>query len=1060
MVDAQATLDTLRNIKNTVIGNPVAKNKLTSDGTVTLVLEWINAHQGTSEPIFELIRIEAAHIIAAQAYGPPEALLGVLEAQAPRALIVALKSPGMTDAPKLATALTRALRSVIAAAADAVGPFRWHLPRLIAHPARSEARLVLEDVFSTDDLNVILPLLRHSELEVRRNVALLLGRGVRIDAHRARVAEWNDRAAVWSLVEMLGGDARSQSSALYALAELSRDNETVARMISSSIPPFLPLSCSIPFPQPSELGFIDSPISPMIERGRTIEPLSLFALTGRSRVGPRSMSRSISGSGSEVLAGPRILDIVRELLNARHADVREAACLCLSTVIRQIPPVVHDPSYALVAWLNVTLEDFAPGPESSEADSEAESCRWKSSELGGGEAAARVVRACYILADFVNDRPELQQVAVKAGTLQRAVRALLALPPVPVPPSGWVPIGRWGPSSVGTGPSVGLAVGVLAETVTMPGVTSRSEATRPGSMTIGIVPGMSVVGGPSGLSRTRRTSSATPTATSATAASTNIPPPSTSPFRTAAAPPPLPAWNTTPASTATGRRLSFAELARRGSESGAGSVETFTPRARRPSGAGTSPVNRRMSITSSGEGTGSNPEPAIGNSINSGETMAVDPTPPAPSEDVVMSPAQPMQPAPIQTPTTRRPESTDVIMNSVAAPALISASAPAGPAAQQTTLRVALSPAAGTRRRRKPPPDPALGPYIRLGNSHVSTSRTLDPTHPTPPAPTSLRAALLILLAALVMHKEEHRRMLVDGGALGVVLGRAGSGGVKARVPGSSEGVTGVLGALGSPDAEVRWSATMVVRAVGRSTSVLRTGLYDSGIGRAIFELLMRGDPDRRVLVAVLMACCNMLNHYSPMREMFIRDGGMARLVELADDTEPAVKLNALWAIKNSLFKSTTTENRIVLSVVGFPRLNRLLEESADEVLEQVLGIVRNVTITESDAEWLVQHVTAPRLLAAIERALSSESTALAALFALTHLAFASSIRAQALTRRRTLEFPRVAWAVWQVVDQRLRELREVGIDARLRVMRSNEEDAETRDHAKRALSVFEGRDA
>lgn len=101
-----------------------------------------------------------------------------------------------------------ALRSVIGAAADTVGPFRWHLPRLIAHPARLEARLVLEDIFATDALDVILPLLKHPELEVRRNIALLLGRGVRIEAHRARVTEWNGRAAVWSLVEMLGADAR------------------------------------------------------------------------------------------------------------------------------------------------------------------------------------------------------------------------------------------------------------------------------------------------------------------------------------------------------------------------------------------------------------------------------------------------------------------------------------------------------------------------------------------------------------------------------------------------------------------------------------------------------------------------------------------------------------------------------------------------------------------------------------------------------------------------------------------------------------------------------------
>jgi hypothetical protein len=58
---------------------------------------------------------------------------------------------------------------------------------------------------------------------------------------------------------------------------------------------------------------------------------------------------------------------------------------------------------------------------------------------------------------------------------------------------------------------------------------------------------------------------------------------------------------------------------------------------------------------------------------------------------------------------------------------------------------------------------------------------------------------------------------------------------------------------------------------------------------------------------------------------MFIRDGGMVRLAELTDDPESAVRVNALWAVKNSLFKSTTSENRVVLGVLGWERLNRYI---------------------------------------------------------------------------------------------------------------------------------------
>ncbi|KAG8680620.1 hypothetical protein FRC08_016146, partial [Ceratobasidium sp. 394] len=531
-------------------------------------------------------------------------------------------------------------------------------------------------------------------------------------------------------------------------------------------------------------------------------------------------------------------------------------------------------------------------------------------------------------------------------------------------------------------------------------------------MSIGI--GALSVGGPSGITPTRRASStvpvvAAPTTTpnpapAATPTSTTAAAVATSPVRTTTAPPPLPSWNSTPASSGTGRRLSFAELARRGSESGSGGVETFAPRARRTSGA--SVGGRRLSSAGGESGTAAPMDSGASagtsgsaSNQNAGEAMVVDPAPVTVTADVVMRTSESTRSAtPATTTTEQQLEPKDVVMSAaeVLAPTAISASAPPGP----TILPPTLAPTT-TRRRRKPPPDPALGPYTRP----LASPATPQPSDaPAPPAPTSaVRAALLVLLASLVMHEEEHRRMLVQAGALGSVLGQTGSRGMKAA--GAVEGVTGVLGALGSADAEVRWSGTMVVRAVGRSTSVLRTGLYDSGIGRAIFEMLMRGDPDRRVLVAVLMVCCNMLYQYSPMREMFIRDGGMARLAELADDSENAVKLNALWAVKNSLFKSTSTENRVVLSVLGFPRLNRLLDESSDDVLEQALGIIRNVTVTESDAEWLVPHVTPARILAAIERALPSESTALAALFALTHLCVVPIIRAQTLSRRRTLEF-------------------------------------------------------
>ncbi|KAF8597845.1 ARM repeat-containing protein [Ceratobasidium sp. AG-I] len=1137
------------------------------------LLEWINANEGTGENVFELIRIEAAHIIAAQAYGPTEALVAVLEAQAPQALVIALKDPNLSETPRLLVALTRALRSVVSAAADTVGPFRWHLPRLVPDTVRLEARHVLEDTFAPDALGVILPFLQHPDSEVRRNVALLLARGLKIESHRVRVSDWDDRAAVWWLVAMLNGDARNQSAALYALGELARDNEPVARALALPIPPSIFQSSTIPpstsvlpsatthsssihlstshvGPSPaSELGLLDMhATNPARGRPTSAEPGSLLALTARlpspssthhptsssSRptVPPWASSSSIPsrrGREEREAEGVSVVDIVRTFLPSREGDVREAACLCLSTIIRQLPPRqnAYAHAHALVMWLNVTLEEFAPGsdsyvsttysnpsagpnpnpsapgagtnalgiagpntaaaagsnitvPSSPSSNTGVEKCRWRANEVGGGEAARRVVGACYILADFVTDRVDLQTTAMHAGTLLRATRALLALPPVPVPAGGKLPSGRWGSSSgPASGPTPGVpAPGSIAAAGAGLGIGTGSRAgTGIGARRTSIGTGPTSRSISPTSTRARRASSIIGSTSIAAAASTSI------------LSPPLTTWNTTPAlptnANPTGppqRRLSFAELARRASESGPGAGEGsgFVVRPRRASGAsvGVGTGGRRMSSTGGNAETGTtggNVEVGSTSSSRTDVGMAVDLRSAAVvdgGDDVVM-----VAPA-----SETRDEPRDVVMSSTG-------TATTNPTSDQAPVLASTAPPSGaTRRRRKPPPDPALGPYS------YPNKPTIPPTSspsgvPPPPAPTSpLRASLLVLLAALVMHKEEHRRALIEAEA----LGQAASGPGRSGKPTSLEdgtGVTGVLGALGSDDAEVRWAGAMVVRAVGRSTSVLRTGLYDSGIGRTIFEMLMRDDPDRRVLVAVLMVCCNILNQYSPMREMFIRDGGMARLAELADAEESAVRVNALWAFRNALFKATSEESRTVLGVLGWTKLQRLLDDSNDEILEQVLGIIRNVSVAEYDAEWIVSNLSAPRIVSAVERTLSphshphsrptdelddERSASIAGLFALAHISAVPAVRTYILGRRRVLEFigtclggrdAQIRCAAASCVvrlagggPRRMRELRDAGIEARLRTMRG-EEDVETRDHVRRALGMFEGRE-
>jgi hypothetical protein len=153
-----------------------------------------------------------------------------------------------------------------------------------------------------------------------------------------------------------------------------------------------------------------------------------------------------------------------------------------------------------------------------------------------------------------------------------------------------------------------------------------------------------------------------------------------------------------------------------------------------------------------------------------------------------------------------------------------------------------------------------------------------------------------------------------------------------------------------------------------------------------------------------------------------------------------------------------------------------VLDEHPGEPLEQALGIVRNISHSESDAEWLITHISPSKLLGAAERTLGADDSAsVASLFALAQVGHIPSVRLLIIARRRVLEYIRSSLAHSEVqirsaaalcvaqmagcMPRRLREMREVGIDGQLKVLRAREQDEEVRDNVARALAYFESRD-
>lgn len=116
----------------------------------------------------------------------------------------------------------------------------------------------------------------------------------------------------------------------------------------------------------------------------------------------------------------------------------------------------------------------------------------------------------------------------------------------------------------------------------------------------------------------------------------------------------------------------------------------------------------------------------------------------------------------------------------------------------------------------------------------------------------------------------------------------------------------------------------------------------------------------------------------------------MDRLIELLQSGDPALKLNALWAVKNLLRKSTTETKRSVMRQLGWDRVveyvrfpvgrvililvSRYLKEGAAEIQEQTFNTLRNVAESPEGIDMIFKNIPVEILLNHITVALASSS--------------------------------------------------------------------------------------
>ncbi len=266
----------------------------------------------------------------------------------------------------------------------------------------------------------------------------------------------------------------------------------------------------------------------------------------------------------------------------------------------------------------------------------------------------------------------------------------------------------------------------------------------------------------------------------------------------------------------------------------------------------------------------------------------------------------------------------------------------------------------------------------------------------------------LTALAALTYEKDSIRRSLVDIASPAVL--------------------PLVMRSLHAAALGVRVAACRLVRSLSRSVSILRTSLVDAGAADWLVAFLKDDSETGIVKSEAIATICNLALKFSPMKKLLIESGGLARLVAYAKhDQSEAIRLNALWALKNVLFSSDTETKAVVAEALSFAFLAALIEEKNPAVQEQALNIVRNLASSrEADLDLTLKGFGEERLFSLLEKVIWDRGEASAvehAAYILVNIASGSEAHRMAIIKR-----PNILDALLSFLDHPSERVRDAGV--------------------------------
>ncbi|GAA5826292.1 hypothetical protein JCM11251_007244 [Rhodosporidiobolus azoricus] len=206
-----------------------------------------------------------------------------------------------------------------------------------------------------------------------------------------------------------------------------------------------------------------------------------------------------------------------------------------------------------------------------------------------------------------------------------------------------------------------------------------------------------------------------------------------------------------------------------------------------------------------------------------------------------------------------------------------------------------------------------------------------DQPYPTPAAleeDARVREGILLSIASLSALYEPYRRLVLDTSLL-----------------------PPILSSLRHPIVGVRAAGCHCIRALSRSVNILRTDLVEAHAEESLVRLL-REDENEVVKITASAAVANLLLEFSPMRNVLVEAGCIPRMCSLAvKSSNPTLRLNALWAIRNATYQSTADFKRSVLEHLTWESLASLISSPSAPLADQALGILRNITcVTQNEA--------------------------------------------------------------------------------------------------------------